>query len=458
MSKTKKVQQCNINAHGMHCPSCEILIEKKLNAIDNIRWAKSNHKTGQVCITFHDDKPNLDKINQELTMFGYKLSYDEIVDNSDPTTRDYMIALGTVAVFIFLFLLLEKAGIASRVIVDAKSSIPAFFLFGVVAGTSSCAALVGGMLLSAGKTWNKQYSASTDMLSRAYPYVAFNVTRAVSYAIFGGILGIVGASLGLSLYKTAFLLIIISSAMILLGLQMIGIKGIQSVALPIPKSFTRFITRENSFANKFMPAVLGGLTFFLPCGFTLIAQSAALASSSFTQGALIMGAFSLGTLPVLSVISYTSLSLGSSVKFGKRFSIAAGALVVIFALYTINSQLNVLGAPSISSLATQLRAQDIKPDARLVPIQNGVQIMSMEAGPISYSPSSFVIKSGLKTKWMINDTGTSGCTSTLISNGIFNGLYQLKRGANIIEFTAPTPGRYAFSCSMGMVSGTIDVI
>ena len=171
-----------------------------------------------------------------------------------------------------------------------------------------------------------------------------------------------------------------------------------------------------------------------------------------------MGAFALGTLPVLSVISYTSLSLGSSVKFGKRFSIAAGALVVIFALYTINSQLNVLGAPSISSLATQLRAQDIKPDARLVPIQNGVQIMSMEAGPISYSPSSFVIKSGLKTKWMINDTGTSGCTSTLISNGIFNGLYQLKRGANIIEFTAPTPGRYAFSCSMGMVSGTIDVI
>lgn len=95
-----------------------------------------------------------------------------------------------------------------------------------------------------------------------------------------------------------------------------------------------------------------------------------------------------------------------------------------------------------------------------VQIVNGVQIIKMGASASGYSPSTFTIKAGLPVRWEITDRGTAGCTNAVISRTLFTGQINLVPGTTSVkEFTAPTtPGTYRFSCWMGMISGTIEVV
>jgi plastocyanin domain-containing protein len=62
-------------------------------------------------------------------------------------------------------------------------------------------------------------------------------------------------------------------------------------------------------------------------------------------------------------------------------------------------------------------------------------------------------------RWEITDTGTSSCTNAVISKSLFDGQISLTPGqTSTKEFTPQKVGRYKFSCWMGMVTGTIDVV
>jgi plastocyanin domain-containing protein len=59
----------------------------------------------------------------------------------------------------------------------------------------------------------------------------------------------------------------------------------------------------------------------------------------------------------------------------------------------------------------------------------------------------------------ITDKGTSGCTNAVISKNLFDGEIPLTPGqTSIKEFTPTQPGKYKFSCWMGMISGIIEVV
>ena len=62
-------------------------------------------------------------------------------------------------------------------------------------------------------------------------------------------------------------------------------------------------------------------------------------------------------------------------------------------------------------------------------------------------------------RWEITDKGTSGCTNAIISKGLFNEEISLVPGeTSVKEFTPGKPGKYKFSCWMGMISGIIEVV
>ncbi len=83
----------------------------------------------------------------------------------------------------------------------------------------------------------------------------------------------------------------------------------------------------------------------------------------------------------------------------------------------------------------------------------------MNASARGYSPNYIKVRAGIPVRWEITDTGTSGCTNALIARGLFSGQIDLVRGeTSIKEFTPEKPGTYKFSCWMGMVSGTFEVI
>jgi len=139
----------------------------------------------------------------------------------------------------------------------------------------------------------------------------------------------------------------------------------------------------------------------------------------------------------------------------------AGVLVLFFALFNINAQLNVLGFSSLSDIKLNSGNQLSTANSTegLPPIVNGKQILKMSASSSGYSPNYLKVKAGVPVRWEITDKGTSGCTSAIISRGLFSGEIALTSGqTSIKEFTPEKPGKYKFSCWMGMVSGTIEVI
>ncbi|MDP2939942.1 MAG: cupredoxin domain-containing protein, partial [Candidatus Omnitrophota bacterium] len=144
-----------------------------------------------------------------------------------------------------------------------------------------------------------------------------------------------------------------------------------------------------------------------------------------------------------------------------KFLKVAGVLVLFFAIFNINAQLNVLGFSSFSDIKLKPNNQSStnNNEEGLPPVIDGKQVVKMDASSSGYRPNYFKVKAGVPVRWEITDTGTSGCTNAIISRGLFAGEIPLTPGqVSIKEFTPEKPGKYKFSCWMGMVSGIIEVV
>ena len=331
---------------GMHCPSCEILIEKKLSGFKNIKSVDASTGKGEVAVEYNGEKPTLEEINEFFKQDNYNFLEKENLSEGKPVEKTFNpVFLGFIISVVILlgFLFLDKMGISGLLSINSKSSVLSFFGFGILAGLSSCAALVGGIVLAMSKQWQELYAVNEKEYKKFQPHLLFNSGRIISYALLGALLGAIGSRLSISLTFTSLLLFAVSILMILLGLQMLGVKGFNRFQFSAPKFITRNIANENNFKGKYMPFIMGALTFFLPCGFTITAQTIALLSASPLQGALIMGFFALGTAPMLLLIGFSSVKFFEKPHLSLIFSKVAGFLVIFFALYNIYNQLNVLG-------------------------------------------------------------------------------------------------------------------
>lgn len=475
-TKNKKVKSCTLYVEGMHCASCEVLIEKSMLEDERIEAVDASLKGQRVEVDYVGRKPDVEKLNEEFAAAGYKFS-DTPVAVSAPLIsfgadgqmeinpeklqnlgKAFLVFIGLISAF-FAF---EGLQLGQYVSVDANSSLPAFFALGLIAGFSSCAALVGGLLLSMVKQWNELYINSESRSEKAQPHILFHAGRVVSFTVLGGVLGLIGETLTLD--NPVFyvgLTVLISVLMLVLALQMLGVEWAQQFKFAAPKFMTRFIADESNFQGRYMPFLIGSLTFFLPCGFTLIAQSIALASGSVVQGAAIMLLFALGTLIPLAGISFSGLIFNSKPQMTARFNLIAGLVIVFFVLYNVNGQLNVLGLPSLSDISLPGLTTTVSAPAQATSKnEDGVQVLSIVAAGFSYTPtSSTTLKAGQPAKLVVDNRGIQGCGSFMASTGLIDGFVSLKKGINQIDLGSPKAGTYKLTCTMGMVPPvTITVV
>ena len=458
---TQSFKQHTYYVSGMHCASCEVLIEKKLSGLKEIKSVEASADKGSVFIVYEGEKPKVDRLNKIFREENYVFSDQPTKITEKKGGNDFFTIAGTALFIIAGFFLLKNSGLAGLINVNSTSSLPMFFLLGLLAGVSSCAALVDGLILSMSKQWAELYSEKNSTLEKIQPHLMFNVGRLVSYAVLGGMIGAIGNKFQISLTSTTVLIIAVSVMMFFLALQMLGVKAFRKFQFTMPKFITRRLADETKFQGKQMPFLMGALTFFLPCGFTITAQGLALISGGAIQGALIMFFFALGTLPALLAIGLSSVKFCRQPHLANKFLKVAGVLVLFFALFNINSQLNVLGFSSFSDIKLNSGNQSSAANSTegLPPIVNGKQVLKMTASSSGYRPNYLKVKAGIPVRWEITDTGTSGCTNAIISKSLFNGEISLTPGkTSIKEFTPEKPGKYKFSCWMGMVSGTIEVV
>ncbi len=332
------MKKYTFHVSGTHCASCKILIEDILNEQDFIKNSKVDLKKEIVEIETDADmntKELASILTDKVKSNGYKFFAEKPEENMEEKTPDDIIwkAIPIGLVFLVLFFMLQKSGILNLGI-GGKTTPVTSFIIGLIASVSSCLAIVGGLILSLSAKIAQDENTKTSKKQ----FVLFHGGRLVGFALLGGLLGLLGKAIGVSFVFSAILGIIASSVMILLGLNLIGVIKKNKITLPTG-IFAYFRKLEHA---TLAPILLGIGTFFLPCGFTQSMQVSALSSGSFFSGFLIMFAFALGTLPMLALLSFSSVSFAHS-KHAPLFFKSAGVVVIGLGLFALLSGLAGLG-------------------------------------------------------------------------------------------------------------------
>ncbi|MDD5152574.1 MAG: sulfite exporter TauE/SafE family protein [Candidatus Pacebacteria bacterium] len=315
------MKKYTFHVSGTHCASCKILIEDILLEQDFIEGSNVNLKKETVEIEINtgmgvEEIANI--LTSKIKSHGYTLSVEKTAQgdkNNDVLWRAIPIGL----VFLISFFFLQRSGILNFGIGGQTTPVTAFII-GLIASVSSCLAIVGGLVLSLSAK-----VAQDENGPNKKPFILFHAGRLFGFALLGGILGLIGQAIGINFLFSAILGLVASIVMILLGLNLLGVFKKNKITLP-SNIFSFFRKVEHA---TWSPIVIGVGTFFLPCGFTQSMQISALSTESFNSGMLIMFSFALGTLPMLALISFGSVSFAHS-KHAPLFFKSAG--VVVFGL------------------------------------------------------------------------------------------------------------------------------
>ncbi len=326
-----------LHIKGMHCRACTLLTESEAQELPYITGAKADlaRHTIEVEGDFADKSPAsvAAALTDVLAPHGYSVSVEKHAHTKK--WEDFKVAIPVALAFAAAFVMLQKLGIVNLVNAGTITYGTAFVI-GIVASLSTCMAVVGGLLLSMSATFAKEGD-------RVRPQLLFHAGRLVSFFVLGGVIGTIGSAFALNASATFVLGIIIGIVMLILGINLLDVFHWSKALQP---SMPRFLARHAYGASKLnhtlTPALVGIATFFLPCGFTQSMQIYTLSTGSFLEGALTMGAFALGTLPVLGLISFSSFSIRDSAYAGIFFK-AAGLIVILFALYNIMASLVIVG-------------------------------------------------------------------------------------------------------------------
>lgn len=451
------MEKIQIPIKGMHCKSCEILVEDNLREISGVEKCEVSHKEQGAIVYYEGAAPDMGMIEKSIRSAGYEIGQDGQESFFSQSMDDYK-DLGIAFLFLVgAYFILKFFGWTNMNVspTSSPSNLSVVLLVGLTAGVSTCMALVGGLILGMSAEHASKHPEATAK-EKFRPHLFFNLGRIFGYAILGGVLGLAGSVFEISNFATGVLIIMAGLVMMFLGLQLTGIfPRLKSLNFSLPKGIAKiFGTQNNEKEYSHKKAVaLGALTFFLPCGFTQAMQVYALSTGSFFSGAAIMGVFALGTAPgLLSIGGLTSFVKG---MFARRFFKFAGLAVLLMALFNINNGFGLLGWEIDWSSGNQDKAiVAADPNVKII---NGVQVVSMTENNRGYSPNKFTIVKDIPVRWVIDAKAPNSCASALVVPKL--GIRKfLSAGENIIEFTPTEAGKLAFSCSMGMYTGSFNVV
>lgn len=331
------LEKYTFHIKGLHCTSCVLLTEEKLRELKEIKIVKTSLQSNTIQVTGDFSTKKIEDVttylNNTLKPLGYTVSVKK--QRSPVHWSEFKIAIPIAAAFIIFFIWLQEVGVVN-LITSSEMSLTTAFLIGLIASVSSCMAIVGGLVLSISANFAKKGN-------NIRPQLLFHVGRLCSFFLLGGFMGMLGSAFQLGFTGTFILNMLVAIVLLILGLNLLDIfPWAKNWQLTIPNFIGKHIYGFKKLNHTLTPLLLGISTFFLPCGFTQSMQLYALTMGQFWPAALIMFTFAIGTLPVLALLSFSSLSLHKKTQSSTFFKIV-GLIVIFFGLFNLINSFVAIG-------------------------------------------------------------------------------------------------------------------
>lgn len=319
------------------------------------------------------------------------------------------------------------------------------FITGLTTGGFSCFAVQGGLLTSAIAS-EEEIDASKKLKVKAL--VTFLIAKIIIYTLLGFLLGYLGASLHISPKFQGALQIFIGFYMLVTAARLLDLHPIfRYFVIQPPKSVLRLLRNQSQAKSIFTPAILGTMTVLIPCGVTQAMMLYAIGSGSPLWGAGIMFAFILGTSPVFFTIGFAATELLKK----KSFVYIASIFILIIGLISINSGQILRG--SVHTFQNYWAVISNKEVTARVG-----NVVNLEVTNSGYKTDVNTLKLGVPVKLILNSKNVRSCARAFTIPDLNYFKVLPETGQEIIEFTPTKLGQLTFTCSMGMYSGSFNVV
>ncbi|EKE26359.1 MAG: heavy metal-binding protein [uncultured bacterium (gcode 4)] len=431
------MKKINIDVSGMHCNSCEIILEKSIKKVQNVTKVNANQRKWTLEIFFDEKAPNIDEVEKIIKENWYSVWIQKKLPWINTNINDYIDILGILMVLFIIFIIFKNLWVSFWNIGSGNPTLWVAFIVWLTAWISSCMALVWWLILWISAKWSKDMQ-NASRWTRFEPHLYFNLWRVLGFGIFWWILWLFGSFISLSNVFLWIMTFIVGWTMILLWINLTKISPkLANFSVTLPKFLSKNVWDDNSW--KTWAAITWALSFFLPCWFTLAMQMYAISTWNFVSWFLIMALFALGTAPWLMWI----WALTSVLKWdwAKKFFKFTWVIVLVLGIYNISNWYTLISLWAPSNLQNQnidssnLETQEIR----------------MTQNDNWYSPNVIKIKPNTKIKLIVTSTSPYNCASQLVIPSVWIST-SLKQWENIVEFISPSSWEVKFSCSMWMYS------
>lgn len=452
------MNKTTVHIKGMHCKSCELLVEDELLKIPGVEEVKVSQPQGTAEVCYCTPTLKHSELKKAVKAAGYDLGKEEPKPWLTKNAQTYL-EVGALALILggFYFMATDL-GLFKLIELSSNNfaSLPIVFLIGLTAGISTCAALVGGLVLAASARFADS-NPNASSYEKFQPHLVFNIGRIISFFILGGLLGWVGSLFQMSFTLLGLLTIVVGMVMLFFGLQLTELSPrLKTMSFTLPSGVSKLLGlkshAEGEYSHK-QSFMLGALTFFLPCGFTQVVQLYAISTGSPLTSALTMGVFALGTAPgLLGIGGLTSVVKGA---FSNMFFKFAGVVVIALALFNISNGFTLGGFKSGIVLGSTSQTTQV------ATVSGEVQVLKTTyTSANDIQPSQFTVKANqpVRMEIEVKDSGF-GCMGSMVIPAFNTPVRMLNKGENIVyEFTPTKPGTYDIACAMGVPRGSITVL
>lgn len=331
----------------MDCISCETVLRDALDAVPSIQVLSLTHKTWKMTIEY-TSPDDLHKLEQILHQHEYTLIEEDAY--IDTTAQKNSTRIEQFAIWGGILALLRAVTQIdlTHYLWDYGPTMGLWvaFLVWLVACSSSCLAVTGGIIVSYVEALEDQPRASlvkTQWL--------FHLGRMLAFVWGGALLWHLGQTIQISSSANAIMMMVVWLILAYVGLQTFGIVP------SITKRWFHLPWWAHNLIKKFneprYALLVWALTFFLPCWFTQSMQLFAMQTGSAMQWALMLWAYWLWTVPLLLWLWLSAWYFKTKLKLFNR--VIAG-LLVAFGLITFANWRNA-SQWWLSAVASQWQVQ-----------------------------------------------------------------------------------------------------